>query len=92
MDLKYTKKLTRPRLIASKLTRLPSKPRRISRIFRPLLSMNNHNAQGAGQQDYLDKAFNAGAKKFGGQKIANNRALSEKIVRNPPSCYAHAKT
>lgn len=56
--------------------------------------MNNNNAQGAGQQDYLDKAFNAGAKKFGGaqgQKIANNRGMSEKIVRNPPSRYAHAK-
>jgi len=37
-----------------------------------------------GNQDYLDKAFNAGAKKFGGaqgQKIAGNRAMSEKIVR-----------
>lgn len=52
--------------------------------------MNNNNnaqgAQGAGQQDYLDKAFAAGAKKFGGaqgQKIANNRGMSEKIVRNP---------
>lgn len=44
----------------------------------------NNNAQGAGQQDYLDKAFAAGAKKFGGaqgQKVANNRAMSEKIVR-----------
>jgi hypothetical protein len=43
----------------------------------------NNNAQGAGQQDYLDKAFAAGAKKFGGaqgQKIAGNRAMSEKIV------------
>lgn len=45
----------------------------------------NNNAQGAGQQDYLDKAFAAGAKKFGGaqgQKVANNRAMSEKIVRH----------
>ena len=44
----------------------------------------NNNAQGSGQQDYLDKAFNAGAKKFGGaqgQKIAGNRGMSEKIVR-----------
>jgi len=41
-----------------------------------------------GNQDYLDKAFNAGAKKFGGaqgQKIAGNRAMSEKIVRFSPS-------
>ena len=41
-------------------------------------------AQPQGNQDYLDKAFNAGAKKFGGaqgQKVAGNRALSEKIVR-----------
>lgn len=38
----------------------------------------------AGQKDdYLDKAFNAGAKKFGGaqgQKIAGDKAKSEKIV------------
>jgi len=58
--------------------------------------MNNHNnAQGAGQQDYLDKAFNAGAKKFGGaqgQKIANNRGMSEKIVRPPLSKRACAIT
>jgi hypothetical protein len=46
--------------------------------------MNNPNqGAGAGGQDYLDKAFGAGAKKFGGaqgQKIAGNRATSEKIV------------
>jgi hypothetical protein len=47
--------------------------------------MNNPNqgGAGAGGQDYLDKAFNAGAKKFGGaqgQKVANNRGMSEKIV------------
>jgi hypothetical protein len=46
--------------------------------------MNNPNqSAGAGGQDYLDKAFGAGAKKFGGaqgQKIAGNRAMSEKIV------------
>jgi hypothetical protein len=45
--------------------------------------MNNSNNQAAGGQDYLDKAFGAGAKKFGGaqgQKIAGNRAMSEKIV------------
>lgn len=44
----------------------------------------NNNAAAGGQQDYLDKAFAAGAKKFGGaqgQKVANNRAMSEKIVR-----------
>ena len=44
---------------------------------------NNAQGAGAGQQDYLDKAFAAGAKKFGGaqgQKIAGNRAMSEKIV------------
>jgi hypothetical protein len=43
----------------------------------------NQNAAG-GKPDYLDKAFGAGAKKFGGaqgQKIAGNRATSEKIVR-----------
>lgn len=48
---------------------------------------NNNNVQGGGQQDYLDKAFNAGAKKFGGaqgQKIANNRGMSEKIVSFAP--------
>jgi hypothetical protein len=46
--------------------------------------MNNQgNNGGAGGQDYLDKAFNMGAKKFGGaqgQKIAGNRGMSEKIV------------
>ena len=46
--------------------------------------MNNPNQGGAaGGDDYLDKAFNAGAKKFGGaqgQKIAANRGMSEKIV------------
>jgi hypothetical protein len=48
--------------------------------------MNDPNqgaGAGAGGQDYLDKAFGAGAKKFGGaqgQKIAGNRAMSEKIV------------
>lgn len=54
---------------------------------------NNNNAQGGGQQDYVDKAFAAGAKKFGGaqgQKIANNRGMSEKIVRTPPSRHVHA--
>lgn len=50
--------------------------------------MNNpNNTAGAanGNDDYLDKAFAAGAKKFGGaqgQKVANNRAMSEKIVRD----------
>lgn len=51
---------------------------------------NNAQGAGAGQQDYLDKAFAAGAKKFGGaqgQKIAGNRAMSEKIVRHLPMCY-----
>jgi hypothetical protein len=46
--------------------------------------MDPNNPQGgAGKDDYLDKAFNAGAKKFGGaqgQKVAGNRAMSEKIV------------
>jgi hypothetical protein len=45
--------------------------------------MNNPNGGNAGGQDYLDKAFGMGAKKFGGaqgQKIAGNRATSEKIV------------
>lgn len=46
--------------------------------------MDPNNPQGGAQkQDYLDKAFGAGAKKFGGaqgQKIAANRGLSEKIV------------
>jgi hypothetical protein len=49
---------------------------------------NNAQGAGAGQQDYLDKAFAAGAKKFGGaqgQKIAGNRAMSEKIVRPVPT-------
>jgi len=46
----------------------------------------NNNPQGgaAGGQDYGDKAFGAVAKKFGGaqgQKVANNRAMSEKVVR-----------
>ena len=55
---------------------------------------NNNNAQGAHQQDYLDKAFAAGAKKFGGaqgQKIANNRGMSEKIVCYP-CCAACEET
>lgn len=46
---------------------------------------HNPNQGGAGGDDYLDKAFNAGAKKFGGaqgQKIAGNKAMSEKIVRS----------
>jgi hypothetical protein len=50
---------------------------------------NNAQGAGAGQQDYLDKAFAAGAKKFGGaqgQKIAGNRAMSEKIVCCLPMC------
>jgi hypothetical protein len=50
--------------------------------------MNNPNAGNQGQ-DYGDKAFGAVAKKFGGaqgQKVANNRAMSEKIVS--PSKYA----
>ncbi len=37
--------------------------------------------------DYLDKAFDMGAKKFGGaqgQKIAGNRGMSEKIVSSAP--------
>jgi hypothetical protein len=45
-------------------------------------TMNNDPNQ---KQDPLDKAFAAGAKKFGGaqgQKIAGNRATSEKIVRS----------
>jgi hypothetical protein len=44
--------------------------------------MNNNG----GGQDYLDKAFNMVARKFGGAqgtKIANDRAKSEKIVRPP---------
>jgi hypothetical protein len=45
--------------------------------------MNNPQG-GAGGQDYGDKAFNKVASKFGGaqgQKVANNRAMSEKVVR-----------
>ncbi|KAF1914814.1 hypothetical protein BDU57DRAFT_520010 [Ampelomyces quisqualis] len=45
--------------------------------------MNSNNQAGADKQDPLDKAFGAGAKKFGGahgQKIAGNRGLSEKIT------------
>ena len=45
---------------------------------------NNNPAGGAQKDDYLDKAFNAGAKKFGGaqgQKVAANKGMSEKIVR-----------
>ena len=55
--------------------------------------MNNPNhgaGAGAGGQDYLDKAFNAGAKKFGGaqgQKIAANRGMSEKIVSSDNPLY-----
>ena len=49
----------------------------------------NHPQPAAGaapgtKPDYLDKAFEQGAKKFGGaqgQKIAGNKATSEKIVR-----------
>ncbi|KAJ8107141.1 hypothetical protein OPT61_g9071 [Boeremia exigua] len=54
------------------------------------MNTNNNNAQGAGQQDYLDKAFAAGAKKFGGaqgQKVANNRAMSEKITDGLRGAY-----
>jgi hypothetical protein len=45
--------------------------------------MNPNN--NAGQEDYVDKAFKAGANKFGGaqgKKIAGNRGMSEKIVRH----------
>lgn len=45
--------------------------------------MDPNNPQGQAKPDYLDKAFGAGAKKFGGaqgQKIAGNRGMSEKIV------------
>jgi hypothetical protein len=52
--------------------------------------MNNPNQGGAsGGQDYLDKAFNAGAKKFGGQgqKIAANRGMSEKITDGMRKAY-----
>ncbi|KAJ4392771.1 hypothetical protein N0V91_011266 [Didymella pomorum] len=50
----------------------------------------NNNAAAGGQQDYLDKAFAAGAKKFGGaqgQKIANNRGMSEKITDGLRGAY-----
>ncbi|KAL6705310.1 hypothetical protein ACN47E_007120 [Coniothyrium glycines] len=50
----------------------------------------NTNTAPAGNQDYLDKAFNAGAKKFGGaqgQKIAGNRAMSEKITDGMRKAY-----
>ncbi|KAB2105797.1 hypothetical protein AG0111_0g6198 [Alternaria gaisen] len=53
--------------------------------------MNNPNQGGAaGGDDYLDKAFNAGAKKFGGaqgQKIAANRGMSEKITDGMRKAY-----
>jgi hypothetical protein len=52
--------------------------------------MNPNN--NAGQEDYVDKAFKAGANKFGGaqgKKIAGNRGMSEKIVRHPN--FAHGK-
>jgi hypothetical protein len=69
-------------------------PLTLSRTQALQISHNmNNNAQGSGQQDYLDKAFNAGAKKFGGaqgQKIANNRGMSEKIVRRSSLRDAHA--
>ncbi|RMZ70153.1 Unconventional myosin-IXa [Pyrenophora seminiperda CCB06] len=45
--------------------------------------VTNMSAPQQGNQDYLDKAFAAGAKKFGGaqgQKVAGNRAMSEKIT------------
>ncbi|KAH9880166.1 hypothetical protein J1614_002192 [Plenodomus biglobosus] len=49
------------------------------------MNNNGHTAAGGagGKEDYLDKAFNAGAKKFGGahgQKISQNRGMSEKIT------------
>ncbi|KAL5115490.1 hypothetical protein ACEQ8H_006631 [Pleosporales sp. CAS-2024a] len=47
---------------------------------------NDKRHDGSAQKDdYLDKAFNAGAKKFGGaqgRKIAGNKALSEKITNH----------
>ncbi|KNG52650.1 hypothetical protein DDE82_001660 [Stemphylium lycopersici] len=51
---------------------------------------HNPNQGGAGGDDYLDKAFNAGAKKFGGaqgQKIAGNKAMSEKITDGMRKAY-----
>jgi hypothetical protein len=47
--------------------------------------MNNQG--GAGGQDYGDKIFQGAAKKFGGaqgQKIAGNKAMSEKVVSITP--------
>lgn len=44
----------------------------------------NQGNSAAGGNDYLDKAFNTVASKFGGaqgKKIAANKGLSEKIVR-----------
>ena len=46
-------------------------------------SSHQQNAGGVDKPDYLDKAFAAGAKKFGGssgERLANDRATSEKIV------------
>ncbi|PVH95316.1 hypothetical protein DM02DRAFT_675564 [Periconia macrospinosa] len=55
--------------------------------------MNSNNPQGADKPDYLDKAFEAGAKKFGGaqgQKVAGNRAMSEKITDGMRNAYEKA--
>ena len=46
-------------------------------------STHQQNAGGVDKPDYVDKAFAAGAKKFGGssgERLANDRATSEKIV------------
>ncbi|KAF2828195.1 hypothetical protein CC86DRAFT_369316 [Ophiobolus disseminans] len=54
--------------------------------------MNNPNAN-TGNKDYGDKAFDAAAKKFGGahgQKIAGNRAMSEKITDGLRKVYEKA--
>lgn len=89
----HTKSLINPPRVTSLLNLTSSYTHSISlcdgiariTFHTPKMNNPNNNAQGAGQQDYLDKAFAAGAKKFGGaqgQKVANNRAMSEKIVRS----------
>lgn len=54
------------------------------------MSSNPNQGDGAAGSDYLDKAFNTVASKFGGaegKKIAANKGLSEKIVCFSPLPY-----
>ncbi|EUC41844.1 hypothetical protein COCMIDRAFT_105139 [Bipolaris oryzae ATCC 44560] len=54
------------------------------------MASNPNQGNAAGGNDYLDKAFNTVANKFGGEqgkKIAANKGLSEKITDGMRKAY-----